>query len=205
MTQLAAKRIRLALDPYDHTMVEDELTVELPKLWRGTNASIEVAIFNNGSILTDFSNIVSVVMEIHGAIRLSAPLTSKTVLAAQLTACSKVDWDAKAADKRHAIFTLAYDETQYDLGTDGSQTATFWIVFHATTTSGEKITLGGTQLTVEEDGAENGIPAIGVADAPLWNISGNELQLWNTTLGKFQSLYITGAAGAETIVIGEAP
>lgn len=202
MTQLAARRIRLAVDPYVQTDTNDLLTSKLPRIWRGANTVIEVGLYQNGVWVTDISNIAQLIMEVHSTIRLSAALTSKTLATASLVSCSLADWTTNAADKYHGRFLLQAAETQYEMPDNSAQVTTFWLVFHALTIDQYKITLGGTQLTVEEDGVENGIPAIGNASDPLWNITGNDLQLWNETQGKYQTIYLSGAVGQETLVIG---
>jgi hypothetical protein len=78
--------------------------------------------------------------------------------------------------------------------------------------------VGQWPVTIQRDlyaGTEgvptDGEPAYPAADAIAlkaptdggYRINGVNLQLWNTTQGKYQTVFLVGAAGAETIAIGD--
>jgi hypothetical protein len=167
---------------------------------------VEVGLFNNAALQTDISNIASLHLEIYSSSRSGGPLVTKTILAGALVGTlSAEQWTTGAADKYHALFLLDYADTQLPLSGDSTlqQKQTFWMVIHAVTTDGapRRITWGGCNLEVEEDGAQNDLAVVPMA-APTFRISNGDFQLYNKTTGKFHTVWFEGAEGIEQLKHG---
>ena len=206
MTTFARHRIRIAPDSKSHTPVNDIISGSTALIWRGTSLQVEVGLLVDGVLKTDISNIASLYLEIHNGSRSGGPLLQKVILAAALHGTLTAnDWDSKAEDKYHALFELTYAETQLPLDGDNTlqQKRTFWLVIHAVTTDtpARRITWGGCNLEVEEDGAQNDLAVVPMA-APTFRISNGDLQLYNRTTSKFHPIWLEGEDGIEQIKHG---
>jgi hypothetical protein len=206
MTTIARHRLRIAPDIKIHTAATDLVAGTTPLIWRGTDVQIEVGLFYAGVLQTDISNIASLHLQIFDGSRTGNALVTKTILAAELIGTLTAEnWTSGTADKYHALFTLAYADTQLPLDGNGTtqQKKTFWAVIHAVTTdaTARRLTWGGFNLEVEEDSAQNDLDVVPLA-APTFRISTGDLQLYNKTTGKFHAIWFEGLEGAETIKYG---
>lgn len=201
MTQTGKFRIRLKLDPFTFTAQPCILQVEAPKLWRGVPVDIEVGIYHNGSFVTDITNYVSINMEIHPLVnRAGATLVSQQILLVSMTSITEANWLNGSA--QHAKFQLTSAETNFDLTTSTDEKLTFWMVFWADIGSSAYPTLGYTKLTVEEDAANLSLAVLGSSNPNFRVTSGMLCQIHNPDTSKYHSIWITGAAGQETLMIG---
>jgi len=206
MSVLLRHRIRIAPDIKTHASFTDIITSAQPIIWRGTDVQIEVGLFNGGALLTDISDIASLYLEIHDSTRSGPPLVQKTILAANLTTnLTAEDWAGGTDAKTHALFTLAYLETQFSMAgfATTQQKQTFWLVIHAVTkdSPARRITWGGCEIQVEEDGAQNDLAVVPLS-APTFRISSGDLQLYNKTTGKYQPIWFEGPDGQEQLKWG---
>jgi len=196
---LPRHRIRLALDAASHAAVKCEIQKRLPIIWRGTDAQVEVAFFWSAALITTVTNIGNVVLEIFDDdARDSAPLFTQTIAAGSIKSdLTTALWSGGLEASCHAKFTLANADTQLDMTDAVNHQRTFFLVVHSVTTDATPryITWGRTQLTVEEDGAQNGLSVVPAPDPSVRYKSGN-IQLYNPTTGKFHTLYCDGPAGA---------
>lgn len=197
MTQaLTARRLRFKFDSQDNTPATDVLTGLQAIVWRGTAVSIEVGLFRTSSVaIDDVSNITTLYLEIHASPRSSSPLVQVTATPATL---SSANWTA--GTHQSATFTLTAAQTQFDMASSSDEKRTFWLVVHAVLTGGTRITCGGAQLTVEEDGAQNDLAVVPLTN-PSFRISDGELQIWNPDQSKWHTVYVRGGAGQEQLVI----
>ena len=202
---LSKNRIRLALDPLNHDPISCILQERKPIIWRGTDVDIEVGIFFDGTFVDDISNITSIILEIHNnSDRTGGALIQKTILAADMDDISSEEWISEAANKAHAVFELSNAETNFDMTGANQNKLQFWLVIHCVLTTGEYLTLGSTNLEVEEDAAQTGIPVLGTANGNFRVTSGGELQIKGKTTGKWYTAWIKeDVAGAEQIFIEE--
>ena len=191
-TALTIYRIRLKLDPRVLTDATCQLTSKTPEIWRGVDVQVECAFYMAGTIVDSFSNLSAVYLEIH-RLRSGPALLQKTVAVGALTACTDVNWTSGSG--QHAIFSLAAADTQFDLSDARQDSQVFWLVVHAVTTGGSRITLGGTQLKVIEDAAQNDLAVVPMSD-PTFRIKNGDLQLWNPDTGLYHPFGPRGAAGA---------
>jgi hypothetical protein len=200
---LVAYRIRLEMNPEDHEGLNCLFQLKKPVIWRGTDVSVEIGLFNLGVFCTDISNFVNVILEIHPADdRAGAPLIQKTVLKAAMNAAlTEVKWDGGLAADCHASFTLTAADTNFDFALAMDNKIQLWLVVHAELTGSKYITLGTTILTVEEDATNSGLPVIGSSFPNFRLTGGNKIQFKNPTTGKWYTLFVDGAEGAEQLTI----
>lgn len=202
---LPRHRIRLKMDPTSHTPVSCDFTGQAPKTWRGADVQFEIGLAWDGTILTDIVNVATLVLEIHdNADRDGSPLAQETLAAGSLKQNLTAElWAGELEANCHGLFAFTNAEMQLSLGTNPVEDKkTFWLVVHATTTDGTTryITWGCAELTIEEDGAQNGLSV--VSESPAYRISDGELQLWNPDESTWHTLYVKGAAGAEYLALG---
>lgn len=205
MTQaLSRHRLRFALDDTSHAALQCRIQSQLPVIWRGTDLYIEVGFFTDSTFVDDFTNVVSITMEIHTTSpRFSAPLLTKTVLVADFdTGMTSEEWLTDAADQYHARFELSNSETNFDMTNATQEKISFWMVFSVTLTTGEILTMGATVLTCEEDATESGLTALGSSNPTFRLTSGGYLQIKNDDTGKFHTLWAKGVEGAQHLVLG---
>lgn len=147
MPTITRERIRLPLELTVKSPVNDKLTADVPRIWRGVDIQIEVALFHVG-VLVDITNISSLRLRLRPADnRTGADVLDKTVTS--LANISQANWDNNTA--QHALFTFTNPEMELNLG--GANEKEFWASFTATLATGEKITFGAAKLKVLEDGA----------------------------------------------------
>lgn len=196
---LGRQRIRVSVDPYNHDGLTCLLQNTVPKLWRGTEAYIEVGMYFDGTFVDTVTGITSLHLDIlSGTDRDGSPILQASD--ASIDTISEVEWVANTAAKYHARFALTATNTQFDMTAAVDNVLSLWMVIHALMADGSYITLGAGQLLVEEDGAQNGLAV--VAPSPAYRINDGELQLWNPDQSKWHTLYVKGAAGAEHLAIG---
>lgn len=193
-TTLTRKRMRFALVAHSHERMKCLLTNNPPKLWRGVDLQIETALFIDSNLVDDLTSVAQVVCEVHTTDRDDDALLQKTV--SSFTACTAQNWTTKAADQYHALFEFTAAETQVDMTGAQSNSRTFWLVFHAVTDTGLRVTLGSADLVVEEDGAQNGMDVVGTTIEHRFSPTTGLLQLFNPDTGKWHSIQPRGAAGA---------
>lgn len=206
MTTFARHRIRISPDAVSHTPVPDILTSATPIIWRGTSVQVEVGLLFNGSLQTDISNIATLYLEIHRSDRGDTPLVQKSLSAASLTqTLSANDWTGNDPAKYHALFELSYADTQLPLDYDTTlqEKRSFWMVVHAVTTDNpaRRLTWGGCNLDVEEDGVQNELSGVPVGNPSVRVVNGI-LQVINKTTGKYHPIWFEGVEGQETIKWG---
>lgn len=198
-TALRPHRIRLACNQDTHTGLVDALTASTALIWRGTAVNVEIGLFVGSTIIDSKSNIASLYFEIHATPRSSAPLVQKTVVGSTLdVTVSGANWTD--GTKQNVTIALTSADTQFDLADSTDETRTFWMVVHVVDTSGNKITCGGGQIKVEEDGAQNDLAVVPMSN-PAFRISDGELQLYNPDSGTWHTVSIRGSAGQETLAI----
>jgi len=159
MTKLARKRIRLAADQATRSVdkMKDVYTNATPELWRGNDVQFEVAIYHQGSIVADISNIASLTLEVKPlASRAGTPLMTKTVAAGSLDTVSQANWNDGTDQNALVVFSSA--ETNFAVEGNDDQ---LWLVISVITNDapGRSITLQATQMKFSEDGTgEGGAP-----------------------------------------------
>lgn len=198
-TPLTPTIIRTAFVKDSHQPVLDIIppTPATPLIWRGTTVIWQIGLFVGTALVDDKSTIAQLYLEIHDP-RSSHPLLQKEVLAADIDVTVTAEtWVNKT--KQHASIELTAEETQFDVAAGSNDTKALWFVCHVVTTNGKKITCGGGQINVEEDGAQNGLAVVPQSD-PSFRIKGGDVQLWNPTQSKFQGFHPEGAPGQEHIV-----
>lgn len=204
-TSLTRRRLRFKADSGIHNPVVNILTGAQPVIWRGTNVQIEVGIFTGGVFVDTFTNIDQIVLEIHtSGTRNSVPLLQKILPATSITTTlTEVQWNTGSL--YHAVFELDDSETQFEFDSNAQYNSQkFWLAIEAITkTDAYHITLCGCELTVEEDGLNNGLSVVTSSD-PAYRLNNGELQLWNPNQSAWHSIFINGTAGNETIAIGPA-
>jgi hypothetical protein len=159
---LTRYRIRMAANALDHTPMACKIQLSQPKIWRGTDVQIEIALFWGETLTDTITNIANLRLDIHeGDARAGAPLVSKTLAyASLLNSLTLEQWAGGTAEKAHGVFTLTRLETNFDMTGHTQNKKQFWLVVHAETTAGYYTTYGATNLEVEEDGAQIGLATL---------------------------------------------
>lgn len=206
MTTYARHRIRIAPDTKSHTPVLDSITGAAPLIWRGTSLQVEVGLFNGGVLQPDISNINTLYLAILDSTRLNPPILQVSLNAADLVGTLTADqWNTGDASKYHALFDLGYVATQLPLSADTvlQQKRTFWLVIHAVTSDStpRRLTWGGCNLEVEEDGVQNELTTDPIY-APSVRVSSGTLQIYNKTTGRYHPIWFEGEDGHENIKWG---
>jgi hypothetical protein len=196
---IAPDRLRFALHLHSHDVMTDLLTGATPLLWCRTEASIEIAVFYNGYLVEDFTNITKIVAELHASDRVSAPLWQKEITSFDDTLILP-DWDSKAVAKMHATVDLAHADTAVDVsGGATDNTASFWLVFHAVMTDGSQVVCGVANITFEDHGAQTGLGVTGIlATAYRLSPTTGLPQFYNPDTQRWHGFQPRGAAGAVT-------
>lgn len=196
---LRPHRIRLACNQDSHNSLVDALTSQVPLIWRGTSVNVEIGLFVGTTIIDSKASIANLFLEIHATPRSSAPLVQKTVAGSSLdVTVSGANWTA--GTHQNVTISLSSADTQLDLAGASDEKRTFWLVVHIADTSGNKITCGGGQLIVEEDGAQNDL-AVVPQTRPAFRISDGNLELYNPDTETWHAVYVKGAPGQERVVI----
>lgn len=193
-------RVRLPLDPFQVSGVNDKLTALAPLTWRGKDTNIECGFFVNGTF-------VDTVKDQYSALTLrlfkdldTAPVLEKTATlpSADIT---EEDWNGGTAAKTHVTFALA--DTDLDLviddATDNAQR--FYLVVYGTTASSAKeVVMGLAVLSVYKSGPDL------TPDTPtqLVKLRNGSIYVKNRTTGDWHELIVDGAAGVEHIRLGDA-
>lgn len=200
--QLPRYRTRLKADCLHHGSLTCLLQGAVPRIWRGVDWQVEVALFLGDTFTDDISNIDYVVAELHDASdRDGAPLVQKTVAAVDLnTTLTEEEWDGGAADDAHAVFAFEDGDTQLDMTDAIDNVVNFWLVIHAVTTDGYRTTYAGGVMEVEEDGAQNGLATVTSA-VPTVVLYDGDLYLYNPDTALYHKAQATGAAGAVTLAL----
>lgn len=169
-----AIQIRLAVSTRSSPPVPpiDDLTGETPQIWRGEDVDFAIGIFDAAGFPVVLSNLFGLEIDIYpwpipatkpdtnqGYAPYSfqpfptvppAPLLTKTILAASLTAVI-TDRDWQNGTDQNAIASFSFTELSA-LNLGGKQSARFGFVVKGLTASGRKIFYGGGPLTVFEGG-----------------------------------------------------
>lgn len=159
-TAIARKRIRLAADAAKQTTAYmlDQFTSATPELWRGNDVQFEIALFVNDAIVDDLSNIASLSVEVKDAAdRDGAALMTKTLAAADLTACTDENWTNHSGQHASVAFTAA----EANVAIESGNTRNCWLVVSVTTIDdpGRQVTIQATSLLLVEDGTgDAGVP-----------------------------------------------
>jgi hypothetical protein len=194
---LPRQRIRVSVDPLSHAGLECRLQGGVPKLWRGTEAYVEIGMYTGGVFVDAITGITSVTLDIlTDTDRDGSPLVEKTVLAAAMQTIAVGDWTGNTDSKYHARFALTKTDTQFDMTAASENVLNLWMVVHALMASGDYITLGAGQLQVEEDGAQNGLSVV-TAPSPSARLKDGDLQIKNPDTGLWNTVLCRGAAGQE--------
>jgi hypothetical protein len=201
---IARQRIRLQCDITKHEAMQCRIQGRAPLIWRGADCYVEMCIYNDEVFVDDLTNIVSVTLEVHPASpRVGPAYFTKTVLKAAMdVGVTEAEWHSDAADQQHARFTLTHDDTNLDLTGANSERLSFWLVIHATLTTGEYITLGVTSLEVEEDATQLGVPVLGSVNPTFRVTTAGYLQIKNDDTGKYHTLWAKGVEGAQQLILG---
>jgi len=198
---LTKSKIRFPLNPLSHIPIACLIQARAPLIWRAQDLDVEVGIYNNTEFVGDLSAFISITMEIvPDADRTSAPLIQKIILVADMDAtCDLSSWTG--GTKQHAKFELSNSETNFAFAGAVQNLKKYWVAFYATLTGPIHVPLGGTTLTVEDFGANNGLPVLG-SNFPMWRISsGNDFQLRNKTTGNYHSVWVDGVAPNVRLVV----
>ncbi len=151
-TTFRRARLRCALDVSRVTSFKNLSSGADPEIWRGTDLSIEFALFWGNSELLAVSQFTSITCEVKALTgKTGAALMSQTLLAVDLnTGLTAGDWSGGTS--YHGLFAFTYSDTNLDLG--GQDSAQFWLVISAITDDPvpRNVTLGCATLTVREDG-----------------------------------------------------
>ena len=201
---IARQRIRLQCDIVKHEPIQCRIQGRTPLIWRGADCYVEIGIFNDDVFVDDLTNIVSVTLEVHpSAPRVGPAYFTKTILKADMdVGMTSAEWVTDAADQQHARFTLTHDDTNLDLTGGNAERLSFWMVIHATLTTGEYITLGVTSLEVEEDATQLGVPVLGSVNPTFRVTTAGYLQIKNDDTGKYHTLWAKGVEGAQQLILG---
>jgi hypothetical protein len=221
------QRLRIKVDVSTREMAVDVIGQQ-PSLWRGSATDVEVAFFNSTALVTDFTTVSTITLEIRDyssatGVDTGSPIVAVTLTAAEINdALTEEEWDAGTA--AHAKFTLTPQNANLDVGTTG--VADYWLDVYALSTGspGEPYTYGASVLRVYEDGAGTGGTAVPPPDPPTYltiaesdarylranpdpgslriNASGN-LQLWNPDTGKWHTIIASGAVGSVGLVVDQ--
>lgn len=145
-------RLRCALDVSKVTSFKNLSSGADPEIWRGTDLSIEFALFWGAAELLAVSQFTSITCEVKSlAGKTGAALMSQTIGAVDLnTGLTSGEWNGGTA--YHGLFAFTYADTNLDLA--GQDSAQFWLVISAITDDvvPRNVTLGCATLTVREDG-----------------------------------------------------
>jgi len=159
MSVLTRKRIRMVADASKLTseaMLDVFNSNSTPELWKGNDVQFEIAIYQDGALVTDISNIASLTLEVKsGSARSGAPVMTKTLAAVDLDGTLTNDtWADKT--KQHALVIFTGDESNLDVGSNNTED--YWLIVAVTTNDspGRSISLQYTTLKVVEDGTGNG-------------------------------------------------
>ena len=228
---LTSKTVRVALNAGSYSGFTDQLTSG-PIKFPFADLRIETALFygkiNTPLVLVDLSNIVSLTCTVKAVgVGDSAPdpsgpnLMQAVVLAAAFNAALTADqWNSIAGC--HVAFD--FSEAQVN---NIPAAGKVWVVFTALLTSGKVIPIQfGTMEVVQDGYASAGVaPAVEntsytkaealalffgrAPDAATYRIitdgaGGSLFQIKSATSGKFHTLMVTGAEGAEVLTIGPA-
>jgi hypothetical protein len=146
---LDSKQIRVQVNTDKLTSFLDVLTGRTPAMWRGNDIDVQIGLFRNGALITDIDALDSITVSIRAASKTGAILATKTIAYADINrACSASQWTAGTA--QHAVASFLNTETRFTLTADPTS---FWMVVTALTGTGKELTLGGTVLSVWQDGA----------------------------------------------------
>lgn len=164
MPQLERQRLRIAGNPLSFEQPKNVLTRGSGKLWSGSAAQVEVALFD-GASLSDIANLSFVTFEIKEPVGNAAPAPSATPLVQKILAAGALNgtltleqWTAGAAENCHAFFELSDAETSFA----GQR----WVLCYATTLLGNTVTLfAGLMEFVQDGGPSTTAPDPVVEDA----------------------------------------
>src|SRR5262245_2213698 len=137
---LSLRKIRLALDATSFDPPKDVNTGNTPALWRGNGVRVEFAIFENAALVSDLSNIDSVLLEVKATRHSDTDLIAPTPLVfADLNESLTLEqWAAGVL--YHGAFELTGAQTNLDLDDEDHLDA--WLVISVLTDEAEPITLG---------------------------------------------------------------
>jgi fructose-specific component phosphotransferase system IIB-like protein len=150
--KISAFRNRLKINTAQQTGITEVLNGATPFTWNGSAVQFELGLFYRDALVDDLSNIDQLTLEIKPLDDLTgAALVSKTISSGALNGTlSEADWADNDEDNCHAKVELTGDEATFDLADQDANT--FWLVISILRDDGEAITLGATQITVQEDG-----------------------------------------------------
>lgn len=200
--EIGESRIRLSLDLQNYDQATNNLTGEAPEIWRGMPTRIEVGIYDGGAFVTNLSDFVSVTLEIFNNSTRQGPAylaVTQTNLAATLT---ESNWLAGAQADAHAVYELSQSQTAFDLSEAVYNEQQFFMTWYATTADTNNYILGSAMLVVHQTGASI-TPVLGSSNMNFRITAGGKLQLRNDDAATWHDIYLSGSAGAESIVISE--
>ena len=209
MSTAAATPIRLQLGLVSNPPVFpfDINTGLAPQIFRGQDVNFQLGIFGPSGAAVDLSNVAFLEVDIFPLPILNqkpgtnfsfspfshqpfptnppAPLLSKTVAADDIIDTITVQQWQDGTDQQAEVIFNWIDTQSLDLG--GRDMRQFWMVVHALTVDGRRITYGGTRLDVYESGAQgvylpNAVAPLTVPDGTILLIPPNQQLTFGTTI-----------------------
>lgn len=186
MSTLPRARIRIAADLFHFDnfadLLRSDITGYIPKLRAGDDAQFEIALFNDGELLTDLSGISTLHLEIkplhaeaqpafnaddyedydlRGPAADVSPIREKTVDAASLNdTLTPTEWDSLEPSLAHTVITLDAAETNLAPGDR-------WLTLAVTTTDtpAQTRTIAAGRIRILGGGRSQGAPASATGDS----------------------------------------
>lgn len=164
MSEVTARSLRLQCDVGKPDLTLDRRTNQKPCIVRGAAVAFQMGLFLGGAIVSDVSNFDSATL----AIRLLSEdgtigdvQVSKAIAAADIEACSEVNWNAGTA--QHAEFFVPSTDLNLTKGT-------YWLIIVGQTSGGESVVWAAGKIVVLDHGltdADVDAPEFLPTDGPL--------------------------------------
>lgn len=146
--QLTKKRIRLKADASLYAALVDFKTQSTPRVWRGNDAQLDVAVYF-GTSLVDISNLASITVEIMPSTRSGTAIVQETISSSAFNTSLTTD---QFEEDTHQHFIIPLTAAQMNQAPESGTEKTFWMVISAITNDGANITIGAGNFVIEEDG-----------------------------------------------------
>jgi len=143
-----------------------------PKFWRAQDIAVSVGIFDAFGASVDLSNVAFLTLTIQTAPDSIVPLIAETINAGAgiIPTITRAGWINGM--QQQATFLLSAAQT--DLGLDGTNSKTFWMLLAGVTMAGDKLVYAAGYVTFYNPGSTLAIPPYGyVSRAESVNSSGN--------------------------------
>ena len=198
---VTAERIRLKCVQGVDTNASNEVASSTMTVPRAADVILELGLFFDASTIIDsFTDFVSLVIQVRDDGTRLTKILEYTVLKAAFNSLviTKANWDTGAQASSHVLQKIPGSDLNFDLSGQSDKRKSFFIVAYANWDDGgtaRKTVMLRTQLTVEEYGIQDTLPALG-GSAPNFVVrSDGTIAFKNLTATNTYRLWIDDADG----------